>query len=428
MANIESVQMLLSKDLSIPKYQRPYKWTIQSVDNLLSDIQDAIAESYQYIDFKYRIGTVILHGHDVVDGQQRLMTLSLINLYLDAKFSNSFIKKTYESKITQKNIHENYLYIKEWFAGKTEEEKESFRDAMDALLEIVVIYVDDLSEAFQVFDSQNYRGKSLEPHDLLKAFHLREMQLSLDRQSKDYAEMETVVRDWEDRSSETVKKLFSQFLFPIYNWCRCNKTTKFTTRKIDVFKGVNEDSPYYYAKYVQHAMPNFQLTEPIVAGQFFFKMVSYYLAMLECIKNRVRNREQFPIIADLLAEDKEIEGIDKKSIGYKYACNLFYCALLCYYDRFGNFNEFAIRKIFVWAFMLRIDMDHLGYDSVNKYAVGGENNHRYTNHVALFSEIAIARLERDVLKIKISVWRSDDCAENDNWNKMYQYLKDISAK
>ena len=34
---------------------------------------------------------------------------------------------------------------------------------------------DDVDEAFRVFDSQNYRGKALAPHDLLKAHHLREM-------------------------------------------------------------------------------------------------------------------------------------------------------------------------------------------------------------------------------------------------------------
>lgn len=33
----------------------------------------------------------------------------------------------------------------------------------------------DISEAFQFFDSQNARGKALYPHDLLKAYHLREM-------------------------------------------------------------------------------------------------------------------------------------------------------------------------------------------------------------------------------------------------------------
>ena len=44
-----------------------------------------------------------------------------------------------------------------------------------------------LSEAFQLFDSQNNRGKSLEPHDLLKAYHLR----------KQYSEDEKIVEKWE---------------------------------------------------------------------------------------------------------------------------------------------------------------------------------------------------------------------------------------
>lgn len=39
---------------------------------------------------------------------------------------------------------------------------------------MVVFVLADLSEAFQFFDSQNARGRDLDPHDLLKAFHLRE--------------------------------------------------------------------------------------------------------------------------------------------------------------------------------------------------------------------------------------------------------------
>lgn len=40
---------------------------------------------------------------------------------------------------------------------------------------MVVITVDKISEAFQLFDSQNTRGRALYPHDLLKAYHLREI-------------------------------------------------------------------------------------------------------------------------------------------------------------------------------------------------------------------------------------------------------------
>ena len=91
--------------------QEIFLFLIQSVDNLLNDIQEAIEKSEEFDDFKYRIGTVILNGKDVVDGQQRLITLTLLNLYLNDSFSNSITKKRFESKVAQNNIHENYFYI-----------------------------------------------------------------------------------------------------------------------------------------------------------------------------------------------------------------------------------------------------------------------------------------------------------------------------
>ena len=52
------------------------------------------------------------------------------------------------------------------------------KDICNFLLEncsvsVITMPQERLSEAFQLFDSQNNRGKSLEPHDLLKAYHLR---------------------------------------------------------------------------------------------------------------------------------------------------------------------------------------------------------------------------------------------------------------
>ena len=75
MAEIKSVDSLLQMDLDIPDYQRPYKWTIQNIEDLLSDITNAISDAERYRQgFKYRVGTIILHKNeddifDVVDGQ-----------------------------------------------------------------------------------------------------------------------------------------------------------------------------------------------------------------------------------------------------------------------------------------------------------------------------------------------------------------------
>ena len=180
MAEIVSVNQLLQMQLNIPPYQRPYKWTIRNVEELLSDISDAIADSERYrSEFKYRIGTVILHRDNdtlnIVDGQQRIISLILLNLYLNSNFKCSVMNKKFTNKISQTNIHANYMFVSEWFSLKPDTEKSRFLEAMKNILEVVVIGVDEISEAFQLFDSQNTRGKALEPHDLLKAYHLREI-------------------------------------------------------------------------------------------------------------------------------------------------------------------------------------------------------------------------------------------------------------
>lgn len=84
MAEVKSINELLNMKLDIPDYQRPYKWDIQNIDDLFSDITNAMSAADRYrADFKYRIGTIILHEtkdgfFDVVDGQQRIISLVLL--------------------------------------------------------------------------------------------------------------------------------------------------------------------------------------------------------------------------------------------------------------------------------------------------------------------------------------------------------------
>ena len=44
MAEIKSINELLNMNLDIPDYQRPYKWTIQNITDLLGDITNSIAD------------------------------------------------------------------------------------------------------------------------------------------------------------------------------------------------------------------------------------------------------------------------------------------------------------------------------------------------------------------------------------------------
>ena len=415
---IISINKLLGMKLNIPDYQRPYKWTIKNIDDLLNDIKDAIDDSKRYREgFKYRIGTIIVHKNDngvfdVVDGQQRIISLNLLKLYLEREFKCNVLQKEFTNKETQRNIHNNYTFITEWFSPMSEDDKQKYLRALDDILEVVVLSVDKVSEAFQLFDSQNARGKELDPHDLLKAYHLREM--------RDYPyEMEHAVTKWEAKGAKDIKELFNLYLFPIWNWSRGMKARAFTAKEIDTYKGIEENSAYTYARRANKAMPYFQITEPFVAGNDFFEMVDHYLYLLQDVQTEIKTR--FKSLFEVINE------MNQKSTGFGYAENLFYCALLCYYDRFHNFDELAVKKLFLWAFMLRVDMESLGFDSINKYAIGDGNNSRYTNAIPMFAKISFARRHNEISGLQIKVGRDGDKPASKNWNDLYKKLKEING-
>ena len=86
----------------------------------------------------------------------------------------------------------------------------------------------------------------------------------------------------------------------------------------------------------------------------------------------------------------------------------------------------AVKKIFSWAFMLRVDMENLGFDSINKYAIGDENS-RYTNTVAMFSKISFARMHNEIAGLQIKVRRDPDIPSNDKWKDLYDSIKEING-
>jgi len=436
MAEIKSVNKLLEMKLNIPDYQRPYKWDIQNIDDLFLDITNAISDADRYgNEFKYRIGTIILHRkndnsaneeiYDIVDGQQRIISLLLLKQCVEPQFECSIFEKKFTDKATQYNIHRNYTFIREWFSLKSDEIKNKFIHAFENILEVVVICVDNVTEAFQLFDSQNTRGKALDPHDLLKAYHLREMK------SSSY-EMERAVTKWEAKDTEKIKELFDLYLFPIWNWSRGNKSKPFTAKEIDTYKGISEELTYSYARRAAKAMPYFQITEPFISGNDFFEMVEHYMYLLQDIKSEICNNSCFKEIKHVLCDGKYVESsadmdnVKHESAGFGYTKNLFYCALLCYYDKFHNFDEMAVKKLFSWAFMLRVDMENLGFDSINKYAVGDVNS-RYTNKIGIFSKIILARMHHEISGLQIKVCRNPDAPSQEKWRELYNTIKEING-
>ena len=430
---IWSVDHLLAQNLIIPSYQRPYKWGNKNIRELILDIQKSIEEARKYPNFKYRVGTVILYReseakpYEVVDGQQRLLSFLLLKLYLKPDFTCGLLSTTFSDsdKVTQRNLHDNACTIREWFSSVDEPTKEAFGDALDSTLEVVVLTVNELKEAFQLFDSQNTRGRELYPHDLLKAYHLREIH--------DKYDMQRAVLKWESKDPKAIRELFDNYLFPLWNWSKRRKSSRFTAVEIDLYKGIEESSGYTYARRANKAMPYFLLSEPLISGGDFFEMVDHYMQMLHSIKQELIDNPDFARIKDLLIDDKSKVGqiktpadLDKacksSSTGMNHARNLFFCALLCYYDRFHNFDLMAVKKLFTWAMMLRVDMNHLGFDSVNRYAIGLGDNDKYTNSEPVISLISSARRHTEISGMPLMVKRDNDKAETEKWQGLYEDL------
>ena len=446
---IMSIDQLLGMNLFIPDYQRPYKWTTKNINELILDIQQSIEESKKYPNaFKYRIGTIILHKekdetlngdtqpYNIVDGQQRTLSLLLLKMYLESGFECNLLKnQSFSDKITQKNLHDNYVTIVEWFSAANDEIKENFKNAFSDILEVVVITVGEVTEAFQLFDSQNSRGRALYPHDLLKAYHLREI--------CDKYDLKNAVVKWESKNPKAIRELFDLYLYPLWNWARCRRSGDFTANNIDVYKGVEESTGYTYAHRANKAMPFFLLSEPFISGKDFFEMVEHYMLMLRNIKEELVTNPAFEQVKKIFINPeidlansnvdysniRTAEALDKSlknsGAGFKNARNLFLCALLCYYDRFHNFDVMAVKKLFTWSMMVRVDVRNLGFDSINRYAIGVSENSNYSNNIAMISKITYARLHTEISSIKIEIKENQKKAEH--WAKLYKNLRILNG-
>ena len=378
-------------NLKIPDYQRPYKWKIKNVNQLIDDIL------FHKDKQGYRLGTLVLHNDkenlNIVDGQQRVITIFLLAHGLNSHKLNDSNKINFSNLclpnniISQNNIKSNYGMIERLIEEFDNTNIEFFLNKC----QLVKVVIDDVQEAFQFFDSQNARGKDLEPHDLLKAFHLRDM--------NNYStEMERikVVKEWESLGSKELRDLFGKYLFKIRNWSKGNLAYYFTKNDIDIFKGVNlEIQNYPFIKQLQinnyyvdkqneaqrvnnyHFDYPFQIDQVIINGKRFFEMIIHYNNLKKYVENSENKGIKKDIECNILDTLDKYEGHNR--IGDKYVLDLFNCALIYYIDKFGKIDlDKAVKKLFIWAYTLRLRQYSVKLASVDNYAIG---KHEYAKNL-----------------------------------------------
>ncbi|RDE95851.1 DUF262 domain-containing protein [Aggregatibacter aphrophilus] len=166
----------------IPIYQRNYAWGDNEISSLLQDIKNACEKTKEQ-DKNYYIGSLIVYrrengGFEVIDGQQRLTTLTLIMHHLGKlSFRNVSFEHRDESEQALSNLNSEKLpsnfsqalkiikkVIDEW--GNNKDEIVKF--LLDKV-EIIRTEVPEGTDLNHYFEIMNTRGEQLEKHEVLKA-------------------------------------------------------------------------------------------------------------------------------------------------------------------------------------------------------------------------------------------------------------------
>ncbi|MBP1325840.1 hypothetical protein JOF28_001072 [Leucobacter exalbidus] len=428
-----SVGKLFLLPLRIPSYQRPYSWEPGTALQLFEDLCDAFEASLLTDSTSadtqtppYVLGTVILHDrvedptastaeqgrvYDIVDGQQRILTLRMLLKILEtptpsgetvetstppqgfqsSSFTGSALA-TAEPAIRIARAALSRAVRQRFGSNHDDANRDRFTWFVRERCQLVRVVTDSEDEAFRIFDSQNYRGKPLAPHDLLKAHHLRAME------GESEATIHAVIERWESAGDDALNRLFSLYLYRIARWSHGERATSFTDRDIHMFKGLTQEDAqtpslrYHLAAQSalpllnswsgSHATPQrtqasdthdrerehsrFQLTAPILAGRAFFEMTAFMLSELQRLSAR-----EFPVAVDKASpKDNTFESWQRRH-RYQKSVDLYLAAELFYVNRFGEQQLPAAQDaLFVWAFQLRTRQLRIQHKSIDLLASG----------------------------------------------------------
>ncbi len=225
--------MLGGSKFAIDYYQREYKWQKKQVTELIDDLAEKFLESYEPGNERstvdqyghYFLGSIIISDKDgqkfIIDGQQRLTSLTLLLIYIYRKISDDeqrkeianliytyrVGKRSFNLAVSERTPSMNALFTDEPFDDTGQPEsvvnilarfqdiEEGFPDDLagkalpyfaDWLIEnvhFVEITAYSDADAYTIFETMNDRGLSLTPTDMLKGYLLANI-TDLDHRNK----------------------------------------------------------------------------------------------------------------------------------------------------------------------------------------------------------------------------------------------------
>jgi Protein of unknown function DUF262/Protein of unknown function (DUF1524) len=242
----------------IPGFQRPYAWTVEQSRDLLDDIWDAAKGTESSDDSTpYFLGSIVLikpqispPDCQVVDGQQRLTTITLLlsairaNLSTeegrditqliyekgsqilgtqdrfrlalrprDLEFFQTYVQREGgfakllalgdQNSDSKQNLRRNALYFDERLKELTPAERVTLAQFIVTRCFLVVVSTPDLDSAYRIFSILNSRGLPLAPGDILKA----EVVGAIEDGQRD-----AYTKKWEDLEESLGRDQFSELL------------------------------------------------------------------------------------------------------------------------------------------------------------------------------------------------------------------------
>ncbi len=215
-------ELLNGVKYSIDYYQREYKWQEKHIQELINDLTSKFRDDYQETHSRnqvqqygnYFLGSIIISSKNgenyIVDGQQRLTSITLLLIYLNnlqqdrdekVNIDELIFSEKYGKRSFNINVDERIPYMEDLYKGNpinSNDKSESVSNMLaryqnideqfpedlrgDALpffidwlidnvhLIEITAYSDD--DAYTIFETMNDRGLSLTPTDMLKGYLL----------------------------------------------------------------------------------------------------------------------------------------------------------------------------------------------------------------------------------------------------------------
>ena len=333
-----SLRDVLSLKLKIPDYQRIYCWPQKNVEQLLDDI-------FIQRGHKYHLGTLILQKkgdeYDIIDGQQRTVTLALILRAMD--FDNiQLLKESFDSVEAQRYVGYN-RYIIETYLNRRYPDSDERRNKVGNILDtisfdVLVLNDSSLELAYTFFSTQNARGKALTDYELLKSHHLRFIPESHEAQQRHLAKMwdKLLVKSERDNGDRSVSIILGIYLYCLRKWTRkqywyINEPNR-VKNEFEAAPTIPEIPPFG---------ERFDFMDPIQGGAHFFSFVDTFIQHY----NHFIETKQYQILWKTIScsglLEMEIDSNNKKFSEGKRRTHWWYgdviaAFLFAYYMKFGN--------------------------------------------------------------------------------------------